>query len=113
MHLAILSMTIKIPPSSPPELASGIGKALSAKALIKFIESRGERCLICDATGIAAVQYPGGTTLYSLFRLGIAEQLCVAVIRDVEIALSFFCFGLQPMILFLSIVNESLPRTDS
>jgi hypothetical protein len=30
--------------------------------------------LICGTTGIAAVQYPGGTTLHSLFRLGINEQ---------------------------------------
>jgi hypothetical protein len=30
--------------------------------------------LICDATGIAAVQYPGETTLHSLFRLGIDKQ---------------------------------------
>jgi hypothetical protein len=30
--------------------------------------------LICGTTGIAAVQYPGVTTLHSLFRLGIDEQ---------------------------------------
>jgi hypothetical protein len=30
--------------------------------------------LICGTTGIAAVQYLGGTTLHSLSRLGIDEQ---------------------------------------
>jgi hypothetical protein len=30
--------------------------------------------LICGTTGIAAVQYPGGTILHSLFHLGINEQ---------------------------------------
>jgi hypothetical protein len=30
--------------------------------------------LICGTTGIAAVHYPGGIPLHSLFRLGIDEQ---------------------------------------
>jgi hypothetical protein len=46
----------------------------AVKALITELEFHGEKCLICGATGIAAVQYPGGTTLHSLFRLGIGEE---------------------------------------
>jgi hypothetical protein len=30
--------------------------------------------LICGTSNIAAVQYPGGTTLHSLFHFGIDEQ---------------------------------------
>jgi hypothetical protein len=33
----------------------------------------GNKCVICGTTGIAAAQYPGGTTLHSLVRLGIDE----------------------------------------
>jgi hypothetical protein len=42
--------------------------------LISAIQSHRKKCLICGTTGIAAVQFPGGTTLHSLFRLGIDEQ---------------------------------------
>jgi hypothetical protein len=53
--------------------SAGTGKTVTAKALIKALESRRKKCLICGTTGIAAVQYPGGTTLHSLFHLGIDE----------------------------------------
>jgi hypothetical protein len=42
--------------------------------VIAALQSCGKKCLICGATGTAAVQYPGGTTLHSLFPLGINEQ---------------------------------------
>jgi hypothetical protein len=50
------------------------GKIFTVKALISSLHSLGKKCLICGTTGIAAIQYPGGTTLHSLFRLGIDEQ---------------------------------------
>jgi hypothetical protein len=42
--------------------------------LINALQSHRKKCLICGTIGIAAVQYPGGTTLYSLSHLGIDEQ---------------------------------------
>jgi hypothetical protein len=42
--------------------------------LISAHQSHRKIGLICGTTDIAAVQYPGGTTLPSLFRLGINEQ---------------------------------------
>jgi type II secretory pathway predicted ATPase ExeA len=51
--------------------SAGIGKTFTVKTLISALRACGKRCLICGATGIAAVQYPGGTTLHSLVRLGI------------------------------------------
>jgi hypothetical protein len=54
--------------------SAGTGKTFTVKALIKALESTRKKCLICGTTGIAAVQYPGGTTLHSLFHLGIDEQ---------------------------------------
>jgi RecG-like helicase len=50
------------------------GKTFMVKALIKARESTRKKALICGTTGIAAVQYPGETTLHSLFHLGIDEQ---------------------------------------
>jgi DNA polymerase III delta prime subunit len=54
--------------------SAGTGKTFTIKALIRKLQSLGKRCLICGTTGIAAAQYPGGTTLHSLFRLGIDEE---------------------------------------
>jgi hypothetical protein len=54
--------------------SAGTGKTFIVKALINALQSHRKKCLICGTTGIAAVQYPGGTTLHSLFRLGIDEQ---------------------------------------
>jgi Cdc6-like AAA superfamily ATPase len=54
---------------------AGTGKTFTVKALINTLESCFKKCLICGTTGIAAVQYPGGTTLHSLFHLGIDEEL--------------------------------------
>jgi hypothetical protein len=54
-----------------------------AKALINTIQSHREKSLICGTTGIAAVQYPGGTILHSLFRLGIDKQS-----REVSVQIS-------------------------
>jgi hypothetical protein len=50
------------------------GKTFTVKILINALHLRGKKCLICGATAIAAVQYPGGTTLRSLFHLGIDEH---------------------------------------
>jgi Cdc6-like AAA superfamily ATPase len=52
---------------------AGTGKTFTVKALINALQSQRDKCLICRTTGIAAVQYPGGTTLHSLFCLGIDE----------------------------------------
>jgi hypothetical protein len=54
--------------------SAGTGKTLIVKALINAFQSHGKKCLICETTGIAAVQYPSGITFHSLFRLGIDEQ---------------------------------------
>jgi hypothetical protein len=54
--------------------SAGTGKTFTVKALVNALQSHREKCLICGTTGISAVQYSGGTTLYSLFRLGIDEQ---------------------------------------
>jgi hypothetical protein len=54
--------------------SAGTGKTFTVKALINALQSHHKKCLICGTTSIAAVQYPGGTTLHSLFRLGIDEQ---------------------------------------
>jgi hypothetical protein len=53
--------------------SAGTGKIFTLEALIKALESCRKKCLICSTTGIAAVQYPGGTALHSLFHLGIGE----------------------------------------
>jgi hypothetical protein len=55
--------------------SAGTGKTFTFKALIKALESTRRKCLICGTTGIGAVQYPGGTTLHSLFHPGIGEQI--------------------------------------
>jgi Cdc6-like AAA superfamily ATPase len=56
------------------EGSAGTGKIFTVKALINALQSHCKKCLICGTTGIAGVQYPGGTILHSLFRLGIDEQ---------------------------------------
>jgi hypothetical protein len=48
-------------------------KTFTVKAAINAFQSHRTKGLICETTGIAAVQYPGGTTFHSLFRLGIDE----------------------------------------
>jgi hypothetical protein len=56
--------------------AAGTGKTFTVNTLIKELQSTYRKnCLICATTGIAAVQYPGVTTLHSLFRLGIDEEV--------------------------------------
>jgi hypothetical protein len=54
--------------------SAGTGKIFTVKALINALQSHRKKCLICGTTGVAAVQYPGGTALHSLFCLGIDEQ---------------------------------------
>jgi hypothetical protein len=56
------------------QISAGTGKTFTVQALITELRASGRKCLICATTGIAAVQYPGGTTLHSLFRLGIDEE---------------------------------------
>jgi hypothetical protein len=50
---------------------AGTGKTFTVKALVNALQSHCKKCFICGTTRIAAVQYPGETTLHSLFRLGI------------------------------------------
>jgi Cdc6-like AAA superfamily ATPase len=57
--------------------SAGTGKTFTVKALIKALESCGKKYLICDTTGIAAVQYPGGITLYSLATLELMKRFRV------------------------------------
>jgi hypothetical protein len=57
--------------------SAGTGKTFTVKALIKDLQSAREKCLICGTTGITAVQYPGETTLHSLFHLGIMNSFGV------------------------------------
>jgi ATP-dependent exoDNAse (exonuclease V) alpha subunit len=54
--------------------SAGTGKTFTIEALVNALQSYRKKCLICGTTGMAAVQYPGGTTVHSLFRLGIDEQ---------------------------------------
>jgi hypothetical protein len=54
--------------------SAGTENTFTVKVLINVLQFHCEKCLICGTTGVAAVQYPGGTTLHSLFRLGIDEQ---------------------------------------
>jgi hypothetical protein len=54
--------------------SAGTGKTFTVKALISALQSHQKKYSIYETTSIAAVQYPGGTTLYFLFRLGIDEQ---------------------------------------
>jgi hypothetical protein len=54
--------------------SAGTGKTFTLKALISAFQSHRKKRLICGTTGIAAIQYPGGTTPHSLFHLGIDEQ---------------------------------------
>jgi hypothetical protein len=54
--------------------SAGTGKPFTIRVLITYLEAIGKKSLICATTGIAAVQYRGGTTLHSLFRLGIDEE---------------------------------------
>jgi hypothetical protein len=53
--------------------SAGTRKPFAGKALINALQSHRKKCLICGTTGIGAVQYPCGTTLRPLFRLGIDE----------------------------------------
>jgi hypothetical protein len=53
--------------------AAGTGKTFLVRTVIKMLTGVGKRCVVCAPTGIAAVQYEGGVTLHSLFKLGIDE----------------------------------------
>jgi hypothetical protein len=54
--------------------SAGTWKTFIVKVLINALQSHCKKCLVCGTTGIAVVQYPGGTTVHFLFRLGIYEQ---------------------------------------
>jgi hypothetical protein len=54
--------------------SAGTEKTFTVKDLIRAHESCRRKCLICGTTRITVVQYPGGTTLHSLSRLGIEEE---------------------------------------
>jgi hypothetical protein len=54
--------------------SAGTGKTFTVRAIIEMLRRGGKKCLVCATTGIAAVQYRGGTTLHSLFRLGTDDQ---------------------------------------
>jgi hypothetical protein len=73
--------------SNPPLMfqqgAAGTGNTFTVRRIVKLLSRRQKKCLICATTGIAAVQYPGGCTLHSLFKLGIDEQAGAAFISGV------------------------------
>jgi hypothetical protein len=54
--------------------SAGTGKTHTVRALISILRAMGKKCLIAATTGIAAVQYHGGCTLHSLFKLGFDER---------------------------------------
>jgi hypothetical protein len=54
--------------------AARTGRTFPIAVLVAVLRGEGQRCLISETTGIAAVQYPGGCTLHSLFKLGIDDE---------------------------------------
>jgi hypothetical protein len=54
--------------------SAGTGKTWTVRVLTAELRRQGKKCLITGTTGIAAVQYAGGTTVHSLFKLGIDEM---------------------------------------
>jgi hypothetical protein len=76
---AFASHVIRAVQNKTPQLmflqgSAGTGKPFTVKALIKILRAMGMKCLIAATTGIAAVQYHGGCTLHSLFKLGFDER---------------------------------------
>jgi hypothetical protein len=74
--------------------SAGTGKTFTIKSLINALQSHRKQCLICGTTGIAAVQYPDGMTLHSLFALAsmnspgeVSVQIPDAVLRRHGISL--------------------------
>jgi hypothetical protein len=53
--------------------AAGTGKTFTVATLVSMLRAQDRNCLIGATTGIAAVHYPGGCTLHSLFGLVIDE----------------------------------------
>jgi hypothetical protein len=53
--------------------SAGTENKFMVKALIGKLASGGKKCLIVETTAIAAVEYLGGITLHSLFKLGIDD----------------------------------------
>jgi UDP-N-acetylmuramoylalanine-D-glutamate ligase len=53
--------------------SAGTGKTHTVRMILSELERLGIRCLVSGTTGIAAVQYPEGQTVHSLFRLGLDE----------------------------------------
>jgi hypothetical protein len=54
--------------------SAGTGKTHTVRAMITELRNRGFPYSISPTTGIAAVQYPGGETVHSLFSLGVDEN---------------------------------------
>ena len=52
---------------------AGTGKTFTTNNLIKILKKQGKKVLITGTTGIAASQYSGGSTVHSLFSLGIDQ----------------------------------------
>jgi ATP-dependent exoDNAse (exonuclease V) alpha subunit len=48
-----------------------VKKTFTMKAFIRQFARRGKKCLMTETTGIAAMQYQGGTTVHSLLKRGI------------------------------------------
>jgi Cdc6-like AAA superfamily ATPase len=54
--------------------SAGTGKTHTVRAMLTELRNRGIAYFVSATTGIAAVQYPGGQTVHSLFSLGIDEN---------------------------------------
>jgi hypothetical protein len=77
--------------------------AFIIKELITALKSPGKKCLICGTAGNAVIQCPGGTTLRSLFRLGIDERFS-GVSCPISTAI-LFRFGISLPHIWLSQMN--------
>jgi Cdc6-like AAA superfamily ATPase len=53
---------------------AGTGKTITVRAIVAEFEKKQKRVLNSRTTGITAAQYPRGTTIHLLFRLGIGEM---------------------------------------
>jgi hypothetical protein len=54
--------------------SAGTGETFTVARSVSVLRVQHRNSLICATAGIAAVQYPGGCTLHSLFKLGIDEE---------------------------------------
>jgi transcriptional regulator of acetoin/glycerol metabolism len=54
--------------------SAGTGKTRTVRVILSESQRKHIHCLVSATTGIAAVQYPGGQIVHSVFSLGIDER---------------------------------------